>query len=342
MAGRLLAIVLVIGLIAGAFVWRGRSSEPGGPSGNPVNLICVTEATSACDAIAAASKGRVAVKSEAAQTTAVALSKGSPTGVDGWIAPPAWIEMVRAARQRNNAGEDLHVPSKTIARSPLLLIAEKSRASVMRANCNNDVTWKCTGDVMNRRTWSALKGGRPEWGQVKIGWGNPETSSSGLATLGSVTAGYFGRSDVDAFDLDDGAYSQWLTAASSSLVRTNVDALTTMLTSGPALYNAVSAPESAVAPLLKTAARAQEFDSIYPGPHTTLDLSYAAIGTSGRLGDLVDKYGKAAFQGASWRLPDKATTDLLRNDVGMGPTDSLLSAGAMERLHTKWQQELAR
>ena len=341
MTGRIVAVICVIGLLIGAFAWRERSDESGGSGSETLRLVCVSEAASACEALAKQSKNRLTTTVEPAATTASALSADTSTDIDGWIAPPAWIEMVRSARQRASIGEGLREPSRSVARSPVVLVVDRARAGVMRSNCKGDIDWKCLGDVMGKGRWDALPGGRTEWGQTNFGWSDPATSATGLATLAGMTAGYFGRSDVDAFDLDDTAYSQWITATTRSIARGSSNPLTTMLTSGPATFNGVVTTESAAAPLLATAARASEFETVYLNPRTTLDLSYAAVGKSGRLSGFVEG-SQDEFADASWRLPGKATTDALRNDAGMPESDGLLSAGAMERLRSKWQQELSR
>jgi len=374
---RLVAVVVALGLVLGGLAVRQyRSGEdlslPSlGGSDRVVNLVCIQELATVCQGLETET---LKVTIEAAGVTADRLSGADAsvqsTGIDGWIAPVSWIEMVRQKRARAGAPPLLGTAGPVIARTPIIVVTDNARITAISSKCKegalgqpgperpgDDVaksgvqgvtSWRCIGDVMGSGRWARLVAQTGSgWGDIKVGWDNPGTSATGLATLGSFTTGYFGRSDIDALSIDDDAsgYGQWITSATSSLASVNnsANALSSLLAAGPAAFDFVVIGEAASTTLLNGAARRNSVVALYPTPTTTIDLALATLGENKKLKELVEaKQMKKTLRDAGWRAGSDSPPQGVKADLVLPKTDGLPPAGISEKLRGKWQQELGR
>src|SRR4051812_13301853 len=211
-ARRVLAAVVAVALIVIAVVIRngmdnGSDGGSAGGGGTP-RLVCTPELERVCAALGP----DVDLKIEEPGVTATKLEQATTdTGIDGWLAPGRWGEMVVAARKAASKDPLLKI-GLPLARSQIGLAAWPDRYSVLIKSCANaQISWKCVGDVAGKGTW-ANAGGPPEWGQIKIGFPDPVNDATGLAALAASTAGYFGKApgELSSADLDDAGYRSWV------------------------------------------------------------------------------------------------------------------------------------
>src|SRR5207253_1340758 len=125
---------------------------------------------------------------------------GAEPGIDGWLTPGPWAEMV--AVQRGPGKESLLKTGGPLARSQIGFAVWSDRLQVLSGFCKGPVTWKCVGEAAGKVRWDAI-GGQTAWGPVKIGIPDPANVATGLAAVAAATAGYFGTTDLSLTNLDD-------------------------------------------------------------------------------------------------------------------------------------------
>ena len=205
-ARRLLALGASVALIGVAFQIRGRGDDGGGggggdDDGNGTTLVCPPELADACEA--AGDDYTVRVEDPAVTADAlVAARRADDVDTDVWLVPRSWVEAVSAARELANRPPLLGEASATIARSPVVLVVQESRAAALESSaaCGGDIAWRCVGDVADG-PWTAA-GGQQNWGVVKAGIARPQ-SAAGIVTLGAAVAQYLGDDLADDGDLRD-------------------------------------------------------------------------------------------------------------------------------------------
>ena len=173
---------------------------------NPAaKVICATELADLCQAAG------VHATVESAATTAARLAAhpdGATSDISSWIVLAPWPEIVEQARERAGR-EPLLAKPTPVRRARIGLAVWPDRYAVLNAACNGQLTWKCFGEQASKR-WTEI-GGQAGWGVVKVGHADPDQEATGLAALGSLLAGYFGRTDLTRIDLDDDGFRSWLT-----------------------------------------------------------------------------------------------------------------------------------
>src|SRR5436309_11901831 len=114
MAARLGALVLAVAMVVGAVVARRHIDR----AAVVVRLTCATELADVCGRL----PGRVKVTIAPAGTTAdrlTALAPGADPGLDGWLTPGPWPQLVDAARVAASREPVFGSAVGPLARSPL-------------------------------------------------------------------------------------------------------------------------------------------------------------------------------------------------------------------------------
>jgi hypothetical protein len=292
-------------------------------SSGALRLVCATEMESACTAIAAAD-GRVTVTVEPAGVTADRLTKATPAGLDGWLAPGPWPAMVMQARQSAGLPVLITRSSAPLARTRVGFAIWVDRAAVLAKRCGRPVDWVCLGDA-GGHTWSEL-GGPASWGDVKVALPDPRLSATGLLALGAGTAALLGSTDLSTSDLDGNEkLASWEQGLRRAAVATD---LRLMLATGSSLVDAVIVLEQAATPAVADYARNAPVTVIYPAPVAVGEVVLGRVDGSAadRLAAIVTgRVGVGALIGTGW------SPALSRP----GP-NSLPAAGLLAALRSRW------
>lgn len=330
MPGRLLALLAAVAMVIGAVAVRARLDDGGGAGARPMRLVCSTELAGACERLAGRVGQGLRVVAEPAGTTAARLSAvaGGDAGLDGWLVPAPWPEMVEDARGRGGL-EPVLRPGPVLARSPMVLAVWPDRAEVLRRRCpGGAIGWRCLGDVAGAQ-WSDI-GGRPTWGPVKPGHDDPSQEAAGLAALAAATTAFFGRTDVGLVDLDENDdYRAWVTRLERAVPTFRPSGgtpMADMLLKGPAAFDAVGATEAEAGPLVATSARPDKPGLLYPAPVVTVDAVLATVPgqPARRLAERVQgEAGRASLAEGGWRVPGR------RSAAGVPATPALPGASGL-------------
>src|SRR5207253_6633406 len=134
----------------------------------------------------------VRIEPTASTAAALATATADDPGLDVWVAPSPWPDMVDGQRQRAGL-PTLFSTQEPLARSDLAAIVPESIGP-----CD----WRCLGD---RATKDLRVGGRPL------------ESGLGLLHLGAFAAGYAGNADFASNDVDP-AFEGWLRRLSGAVI----------------------------------------------------------------------------------------------------------------------------
>jgi hypothetical protein len=331
------ALAAAVGLIVAAVLARDAldddgDSAGGSSAGSSTTLVCPAELADACAEL----EDDVTVRVEAASDTAERLATAADAdeaGVDVWLTPAPWAELVADARERAGAPALVGEPSGVIGRSPVVLVMWDDRAAALEAGaCGGPVDWRCLGDAADR-PWETV-GGESAWGPVNVGLTDPN-AGTGLVVLGGAASGYFGTADYAANDLD-GEFSVWLGALAAQADASAADVVNEMLTRGPGQFSAVGALE---ADTLDAADR-DGVRVIYPAPVATADLVAIPIGgAEGAAGDIA---GNGDLRGvlaeAGWRVDGEPLATGVDGGLDLPADDSLPSGGVLAALLARWNE----
>ncbi len=319
---RVLALVAAAAMVAGSLAVRSRLDRREEDRTNPLRLVCASELGPACDAL---DRERALVSVEAAGATADRLGRSTTEdpGVDGWLVPAPWPEIVdgqRRSRQLMPLFADVTPP---LARSPLVLVARRTLADGLAARCGGPLGWKWLGEA-------AAAGG------AKPGHADPSLDGIGALVVGQATAAYFGRDDLATIDLDDPGFARWFTAVERAAppLASGGSALNEMLGTNFAVYDAVGTAEAEAAPILAGSAARDRVVLLYPSPMATADVVLASRGgnVTRRAGDVAGgDVTRRALAGAGWRVQGitRAT------DPALPPGNGLPSPGFLDALRSR-------
>jgi hypothetical protein len=344
---RVLALVAAAGMVVGSLALRARLDRGEEERSTTLRLTCSAELETPCRTIAdRAGAGRVALTVEPAGTTADRLAGATgELGLDGWLVPEPWPGIVDG-RRRARAMPTLFAENRrAVARSPLVLVVWKERAAALASRCSGPVTWKCLGDAATAGPWTA-SGGRPEWGSLKPGHAEPASDGVGLLVLGQAVAGWFGRTDVSTFDLDDDSFARWFSALERSVPYSAASPLPLMLAAGPAVYDAAGTTESEAGPLLAQSARRGAVDVLYPAPMATADVVLATTGSESVTSSLrrvaTGDDGRRALADGGWRVPGTPNAPGVTDSPALPATTGLPSGGLLDALRARWREVTGR
>lgn len=185
MVARVLAFVVAVAMVAGAFVYRyGMPGGAGGAGGGePVSttIVCASELAAVCDSIPGA------VIEPAGATTDRLIAARGPAEADlvAWLAPGPWAEMVDEARKLANR-EAVFAHHEPLARTPLVAVAKRDR---LPPACAPGASWKCIADAVNQDQRFLIAADSPD-------------APPGLFVRAAVLTGVFGDANYASNDLD--------------------------------------------------------------------------------------------------------------------------------------------
>ena len=315
---RLVALGVAVALVVIAVVIRnGIDNGNNGGGGGKLRLVCAPELEQPCRALGS----DVDVSIEEPGITADRLEKASgDLGLDAWLAPGPWAEIVKETQERD--GQDLLLAvGAALGRSRVGLAVWPDRLGVLKQACPGlAIAWRCLGDVAAKGPWTAV-GGRAEWGLVKLGLPDPTNDATGLAALGAATAGQAFRTDLSSIDLQDPGFGSWLRGLAAA--EADRPALADVLIRGPAGAGAAATFAAVGTPLVQAYAGPQKPVLAYPAPVANADVVLgSAISDQGRrLARLLDERGPEVLSKAGWEhaspqpsgLPSAGFLDALRS-----------------------------
>jgi hypothetical protein len=336
---RAVALAAAAAVVAAALFVRSRLDRRGEERSTTARLICSVELEQACQALRGADS-RVLLTVEPAGVTAdrVATALDDP-GLDGWLVPEPWPDIVEARRRARSLPPLFATERTAVARSPLALVVwmDRQKALVDSGRCPGGAGWKCLGEAAGG-PWTA-SGGNTEWGSPKLGLGDPLTDAVGLLVLGQAVASWFGRTDLSTIDLESDDFARWFSALGRAVPPSATSPLGLMLVAGRAQYDATGTVEAEAGPLKLTSARGGELDLLYPSPMATADVTLAAVGgapsTVWRLAEAEEL--RQALTDGGWRVTGEGTIRGISTDP-LPPTNGLPPAGLLDALRDRWRQ----
>ena len=337
---RVLAVVAAAAMIAGSLAIRSALDRDRSEAAQVLRLTCAVELEAACSRMAE-TDDRLVLTVEPAGVTADRLaSVDTDAGLDGWLVPDPWPEIVDGRRRARALPALFAGDRPTVARSPLVLAVWKDRAAALAPRCPPPagVGWRCLGEAAaTPGGWPAV-GGRPEWGPVKPGHASPDTDGIGLLVLGHAVVGWFGRADLSTADLEDEAFARWFAGLERAVPPSAGSPLQSMLVVGPAAFDAAGTTEAEGGPLVAGSARRDALSLLYPSPMATADLVLATLGEKGpgaSLRDLVrGEDGRKALTDAGWRVGGGNRPGA----PSLAASSGLPSAGLLDALRGRWRE----
>ncbi len=274
---RALAFVAAIGMIVGAVLVRThldddkQSVATNQEARGPLSIVCVTELSAECDALALAHPD-LQTRVEDAATTAQALAKGTQ-GVDGWLTLDSWPDVANGL-----VTDPIFKSSTALASSPLVIAMVKERSVVLAPKCPNGVVgWRCLGDYVGR-PWTDLPGGIKAWGNITVG-NPPLSSATGLLLYGNAVTGYFGRTDIATNDFEtDPGFSAWRAKVKTTFMES--DPFVQFVTQLPAKFAAVGV--TAAEEKTNVGTQADKVVVMDPQPQATAVVVLAPVGEGPR------------------------------------------------------------
>jgi hypothetical protein len=273
---RVLAVLVAIGMVAGALYLRDRIDDDdggGGNGGDSVTLVCDTTMAAACQGAADE------VVLEDAATTAEQLLGPDARAPEAWLTPGPWPEMVDALR--GAAGQPLlfgEGGGDALASTRLAVVAPP----------DTPTDWRELGTQVGAD-------------DLRLGWRDPE-SGLGVLQVGAFAVGWFDGPDFAANDLDlDPGFGPYLDAI---VDRSDVERspLLTRLQTGVALIDAALVPEEEAVALLGEAAASRRDDlrPLYPEPVVVVEA--VLVGDDDVAEDL-----RTALEDEGWGEPADTT-----------------------------------
>jgi hypothetical protein len=320
-ARRVVAVVVAVGLVVGAYVVRTRvieddDAEADGPSSRPATeLVCVRDLEAVCRALDVEG---VDVVVEDADTTLRRLTTAEQDELGLWLTIDPYPAMV--TRLRTSAGRDDPAwTTREVATSRLALVTrDPAKATALGAACPTEAArWPCLGELAGE-PWATVE--PAIGGDVRPALAPVDRYSTGLLSLGQAARAWFGDRPVD---VDDPLFLSWLRPVHRTSDGAQLSAGTpirTILVRPSALDVAVGA-EAELGASPGDAAQVT-----YAGPMTSADVVLAAPAAvrvpDGLAAPLAD-----ALVAAGWDAADPSTPS-----GAASPADLLALAGLWEEL----------
>lgn len=309
-------------MVAGSIAVRSRLDRKEEDRTDPVRVVCAAELGPVCDALRRTS-AKVIVEPTATTADRLGRATAADPGLDGWLVPTPWPQIVDG-RRRQAALPPLFtdVPAP-LARTPLVLVVDRTLEDRIGPRCGGPVGWKCLGEQAAPSGPATPR--HPEPG-----------TAFGALILGQAAAAYFGRvDDLSTFDLEDANFARWFSALerAAPAIASGASPLEEMLGSRFATYNAVGTTEAEATPAVATSALRERARVLYPSPMATADVVLAgATGTSARrLRDLADAPARKALADAGWRVGTAGPP----GTPPLPPTNGLPSPGFLDALRER-------
>jgi hypothetical protein len=321
---RLLALVVAVGLVVGAYVVKTRvidkpnvatttTTDPTNP-GDPTNpsapttpkgkaaIWCIDELKAACEA--AAKTANVTITVESAGKTLDRLTT-SPAPNDIWITLAPWDGLLTNARARTI--KDQAPAVQELASTSVVIGGPKNRLDIVAKTCA-PLTWACVGDQVGKK-WDSI-GGDAQWRDVVFVHTDPTSSASGLAAYGSALAGRVGNPAFSTTELSDPKVSAWSTQLESANHPARKDPFGELALGGNFFLAGGLKPEAGA-------------NAIIPTPEVRVGAIVAAVGSAKTDAKFVEAV-KAELGKNGW-------------DVGVAST-GVPDATAMEAARNNWKQ----
>jgi hypothetical protein len=298
-------LVLAVGMVVGALAARSHMDK----SARTLRLTCVEELADVCGRLS-----RAQVTVEPAGTTAdrlTELAAGEDPGLDGWLTVGPWPAMVDAARTAA-----LHDPlfgnhQPAVAWSPLAVLVESQRATILQKSCGSPPPWLCVASAMSKR-WQDLGGpAAAPFGAVKGNLPDPAKSADGVMVLGAMSDELF---KDGGFSTDDDRLGQLIAGLKKVQHQPATDAMSTVLTA-PAVIDLATGTEADALTVLQGAANKNAASVLYPAA-VNVGVEFGQAGDSAEARDLAalvrGSTGTGALTTAGWKAGPPAagsTTD---------------------------------
>lgn len=289
---RVFALLAAASMVGGSIAVRSRIDRQEEDRTDPVRVVCATELGAACDALR---RTTAVVTVEPTVTTADRLGRSTAEdpGLDGWLVPAPWPQIVDGRRRQAALPALFTDVSPPIARSPLVLVVQKSLADRLAPRCGGPVGWRCLGEAAAA-------------GQAKPGHA---LDALGTLVVGQAAAAYIGRVDLSTIELDEPGFASWFQGLERAAppLPSGGSLLDEMLGTNFAAYNAVGTIDAEATPVLNAAAAAvrERVVLLYPSPMATADVVLAGAGgdIARRLRDVAaGDRARRALAAAGWRV----------------------------------------
>ncbi len=305
MIKRILALVVAIGMVGGAFAFRSSRNDEdavgGGGSTEEVagGIYCAAELGPVCAAVPGALV-------EATAVTADRITKARSTadaGVRVWVTAGPWADIVDAAR---TGKPQLFSPSRPLASTTLVSVTRKAASP---AGCSVPLTWKCIGDAAQQPSFRLA--------------GDPPSETGHLFIRAAALGGFLATSDYPINDLDEVAgAATWLDNVDGSLDRApsfGAGSLGAFLATRGATAQAFITTDVAV----KSSSNLPDFDVAAPTPAAVIG-AFVAVADGARA-DVDEDRIREALTEAGWKaaappaedgLPSPGVLVALRGRLG--------------------------
>lgn len=310
-------------------------------------LVCSTELRRVCDQLKAANE-TLQVRVEDAGTTYATLTAATfqrdAAKIDAWLVPQPWPAMVDEARQRGSLEPALVETSRTLARSPAVIVIWRDRRDALAKSCpGGTVDWRCIGNAAGK-PWTDV-GGQVSWGSVKPGHPPPDKSATGLFVFGQATGQYLGRADFARNDLDDADYRVWangLEQAIPTFTPSAGSAFDQMLFSGRSSFDVAGALEASAGPAVRASRDKDALSIEYPAAGVTADVVVVPVRGSdsgGRVRALLESTGSGEILARDgWRVDGQPSPEGVRTDLALPDGNGLPRAGVLQALRDVWAE----
>ena len=312
---RVLALLAAAAMVAGSIAIRSRIDRDDEERAGSLPIVCAAELGAVCDRL----RQTTATTVEPATTTADRLGGAEDPGIDGWLVPAPWPQIVDVRRRQRALLPLFTDVSAPLARSPLVLVVRRTVNDALAPGCGGTVGWKCLGDAAAA-------------GRAKPGHPDPDTDAVGALLIGQAAAAYFDRVDLSTFDLDDPEFARWFRALERATPRTfsGGSPLGDMLGTNFAVYDAVGTIEAEAAPVLAESAVRDRVVLLYPAPMATADVVLAGTDRTRRLRDPL----RRALADAGWRVEGVTRT----TTPALPAANGLPSPGFLDTLRSRAQE----
>ena len=342
--GRILAVVVAVAMIGGAFAVRDLvlDDDDGGGRGhgggsNGLRVACIDELADVCAELDA----EVTVEL-AGVTAADLIDPADPADVDAWITVAPWAQIVRD--RRTEAGDEplLDADVGPIARTPIVFVARRDRADVLAGECGGEVSWTCLGEHAGT-PWADF-GGDETWGTVRPAHAEAENSAVGLLAVGQAVGHFVATDEIppdrvtpadwQANDAFPGWFQRLERAIPSDAFAPGRDPLDKWLQTRGTAYDVVATTEAKARPALAAAAPEVRDGAavLYPAPVASADIVLAPVSggrdASGLEGPLRDALAEQGYRVDGEPPP---------GGPALGDTDGLPSPGALYALRGVWR-----
>jgi hypothetical protein len=285
---RLLAAVLAIALVGGAFYLRGRNDDGGGGGGGSgsgsgdetFDVVCVPELEAVCERL---DGDGLDVKVEPAGETADRLATEA-ADFDAWITIDPWPQMVQVVRDQDQRPAVFVDPVPLASSDLVLLLADDDQLS---GACG----WDCAVDASGEQRRIATPSMDDAFGPPVVGW---------------AFASHQGTADYSRADIEDPEGAGWLDRLTA--FTPNGAAEDQMATQGAAAYLAAGTTEQRATPAL-TSVRGKGNGLHLGSPEIPARADVVVAPVLGRDGGrslvqrLTDQNAIKAFAADGWTAP---------------------------------------